>query len=245
MDPSYPHPPIGPAAAVPPTAMFGVCIMTVGALVFTQKDHRSPVHMEGLLTAMEPGVHGMHIHEFGDVRDNCSNAGTHFNPFNKDHGKPDGEDSHLGDLGNVEVGKDGKAMISRDYPGLSLFYPTILSRSLVIHKQKDDEGKGENKESKQSGNSVSCFVERGRHHDHLLAEKLVGEEKLASSLGRVCIVCVVYLSPRRQPKKRSVPKRVVIRVVVINLSDEGGGYYSAVLLLLLSAVASHEEAKVT
>jgi hypothetical protein len=38
----------------------------------------------------------------------CDQLGPHFNPDNLDHGAPEDEIRHAGDLGNVTAGNDGK-----------------------------------------------------------------------------------------------------------------------------------------
>ena len=52
-------------------------------------------------------THAIHIHEAGDLSDNCMGACSHFNPYNKNHGGKDSKERHVGDLGNIKSDKNG------------------------------------------------------------------------------------------------------------------------------------------
>ena len=44
------------------------------------KQVRNKVYITGTILGLEPGYHGFHVHEIGDLGNNCKNAGGHFNP---------------------------------------------------------------------------------------------------------------------------------------------------------------------
>lgn len=111
-----------------------------GTLHLVQHDN-SNVLIKGRVTGLTPGKHGFHIHVNGncDSPDGMS-AGGHFAPSGGPHGAPSGA-HHLGDLGNIEVDRNGVANVSVDVPGVSLALiglNSIVNRAIVIHANEDD-----------------------------------------------------------------------------------------------------------
>ena len=49
------------------------------------------IHLEGTVIGLSPGLHGFHIHESSNRTEGCTSFGPHYNPRNKDHGRPEGE----------------------------------------------------------------------------------------------------------------------------------------------------------
>jgi Cu-Zn family superoxide dismutase len=109
-----------------------------GKIVFLQEG--SKVRIIADVTGLSPGKHGIHIHEFGDcTTPDGMGAGGHFNPNNKRHGGPDDDERHLGDLGNLDADKNGKAKYDRLNDRISLTgRNSIIGRSVVIKERADD-----------------------------------------------------------------------------------------------------------
>ncbi|CDO94339.1 unnamed protein product [Kluyveromyces dobzhanskii CBS 2104] len=97
---------------------------------------------------------GFHIHTFGDNTNGCTSAGPHFNPFNKNHGSPEDEERHVGDLGNIQTDAQGVAKGTLIDKHIKLLGPlSIIGRTVVVHAGQDDLGKGGDAESLKTGNA--------------------------------------------------------------------------------------------
>lgn len=100
--------------------------------------------------------------QFGDLTDGCTSAGPHFNPFAKTHGAPSDDTRHVGDLGNVEAGADGKVDVTITDHLVSLIgQHSVIGRSVIVHENVDDLGKGGHELSLTTGNAggrLACGV---------------------------------------------------------------------------------------
>ncbi|XP_063973659.1 superoxide dismutase [Cu-Zn]-like [Diachasmimorpha longicaudata] len=133
-----------------------------GTIKFMQDKPNGPVTVTGTITGLKPGKHGFHIHEKGDLTQNCTSFGAHFNPENKTHGAPTDTERHIGDLGNIEANDQSVATIHIVDKVISLSGPhSIIGRGVVVHSGVDDLGKNEDQGSKTTGNAgdrVGCGV---------------------------------------------------------------------------------------
>ena len=107
--------------------------------------------------------HGFHVHESGDLTDQCTSMCAHFNPYNKNHGCPGMKERHVGDLGNLVTDKNGQAnyTIVDDVIKLRGSKANILGRGLIIHADPDDCGKGGQPDSLTTGHAgkrIACAV---------------------------------------------------------------------------------------
>src|SRR5688572_26072093 len=81
-----------------------------GVVIFTARD--GYVEISGEVSGLTPGMHGFHVHEFGDISAlDGGSAGGHFNPTEMPHGGPDAPKRHVGDLGNIKADASGKATL--------------------------------------------------------------------------------------------------------------------------------------
>lgn len=92
------------------------------------------------IEGLTPGLHGFHVHEFGDCSaPDGTSAGAHFNPAGAPHAGPHDAVRHTGDLGNVEANAEGVAVVDYVDPKAGFEGETsILGRGVIVHAKPDD-----------------------------------------------------------------------------------------------------------
>ncbi|VDL78489.1 unnamed protein product [Nippostrongylus brasiliensis] len=125
--------------------MFIYAVSEVLKNIFQDKES-DPCVIKGEIKGLSPGLHGFHVHQYGDSTNGCISAGPHFNPFNKTHGGPKDEVRHVGDLGNVEAGADGVAHFE------------ITDHMVKIHGKGVGEKKEESLKTGNAGARSACGV---------------------------------------------------------------------------------------
>lgn len=123
----------------------------------TFEDIEEGIRVQGEFEGLGSGMHGFHIHQYGDcTADDGTSAGGHYNPTNNDHGAPDQDNRHVGDMGNLEANDDGTATVNYVDSKIELNGSnSILGRGIVIHGGEDD---FESQPSGAAGPRVGCGV---------------------------------------------------------------------------------------
>ncbi|KAG7169674.1 Superoxide dismutase [Cu-Zn]-like 3 [Homarus americanus] len=157
---------IHPYSPNPPPPRKAVAVLegsVEGTLVLTQDTPPTgATRVEGTITGLTPGLHGFHVHQFGDLSGGCGTAGGHYNPFRRNHGHPDNLQRHVGDLGNILADNNGTAYVNITDELVTLVGPrAVVGRAVVVHAGEDDVGLGGDAESLKTGNAggrVGCGV---------------------------------------------------------------------------------------
>lgn len=121
--------------------------------------------LDVVFTALPKGAHGFHIHTAGDLRgEGCKGACAHWHVGSAAtaHGGPPGSPGprHTGDLGNIEI-PEGKAEFKATYTLRGISPADLWGRTLIIHADPDDLGKGPHDDSHTTGHSgsrIGCAI---------------------------------------------------------------------------------------
>jgi Cu-Zn family superoxide dismutase len=152
-----------PAASPPPAAPPTVVAIAsksgsklTGTATFTEVDGGVKVNVQ--VAGAPPGKVATHVHETGDCSaPDAKSAGGHFNPENHPHALPPAAERHLGDLGNIDVGPDGKGSLEIVVKGANLKAgdpDSYLGRSIIVHAKVDDGGQP----TGNAGGRIGCGV---------------------------------------------------------------------------------------
>ncbi len=105
------------------------------------------------------GLHGFHIHRAGDLRgEGCQGACEHYHRgAPQSHGGDPTTDAprHTGDLGNIRQGKEYTYFLPKTT------VQDLFGRSVIVHADEDDLGKGDHPDSHTTGHSgarIGCAV---------------------------------------------------------------------------------------
>ena len=113
------------------------------------------------------GSHGFHIHRAGDLRgEGCAGACAHFHigpaahhggpPSTRKSSRSRSSQRHTGDLGNIRG-----PTFTRTYTVPGIHPQDLWGRSLIVHADADDLGKGPHDDSKTTGHSgarIACAI---------------------------------------------------------------------------------------
>tara|TARA_Y100000591_G_C21782159_1_gene671712 strand:- start:674 stop:1318 length:645 start_codon:yes stop_codon:yes gene_type:complete len=132
-----------------------------GVVIFKQNSKNLSINYD--INNLNDGFHGFHIHNCGDLREKCNSGCNHFNIYNKNHGSKKNINSHIGDLGNIKCkNKRCKGVIYTKKISIDQKKKNnIIGRMIIVHKKRDDLGRGNNLESKKTGNAgkrMACGI---------------------------------------------------------------------------------------
>jgi Cu-Zn family superoxide dismutase len=118
------------------------------------------VHITGAIQGLKPDSEvGFHIHEKGDCSaPDGSSAGAHFNPTQQQHGHPESESHHAGDMINLRADSSGVAQVDTTARGATINSgesTDVIGKAVIVHEGPDDYT---SQPSGNSGSRVACGV---------------------------------------------------------------------------------------
>jgi Cu-Zn family superoxide dismutase len=131
---------------------------------------------------LPPGKHGFHIHKAGDLSgEGCKGACEHYHrgppashggpPISRNQGRKQtrkkgrsnaaaAAERHTGDLGNIAMPSGGRKF-KRTYMLENVPVSDLWGRSIIVHADPDDLGRGHHDDSKTTGHSgkrIACGI---------------------------------------------------------------------------------------
>lgn len=134
----------------------------VGTLMMTEGPNGVLLRIAMEAGSLEPGWHGIHIHEVGDCSDHeaFEQAGDHLNPHGVEHGFLNPAGPHPADLPNIFAHQDGSSEAEFFVAGVTLRggEASLIDddgTAMLVHADADDHVTDP---SGNSGDRVACAV---------------------------------------------------------------------------------------
>jgi Cu-Zn family superoxide dismutase len=122
-------------------------------------DSYAGIVIDGTVTDLGLGSHGIHVHSVGKCVPPFTTAGGHFNPGGREHGFLNQHGPHLGDLPNINTPAAGMLHFEFRLPNVTLTGQNALldadGASIVVHAGRDDY---KTDPAGSSGGRVACGV---------------------------------------------------------------------------------------
>jgi len=125
---------------------------------------RKGVTLTATFRALPPGKHGFHIHKAGDLRgEGCKGLCEHYDKGRHRHGAgpTSKRERHTGDLGNIEWSSKRRNTLKKRYCLPNVSVQELWGRSIIVHADEDDLGKGNHSDSAITGHSgarIGCAI---------------------------------------------------------------------------------------
>lgn len=129
-----------------------------GTAEFTQLNGKVKLVLNITCEKMANKSVAVHIHEMGDCGDMGNMAHGHWNPTNKQHGKWGSSSFHLGDIGNIILGAQGKGTFEMETDLWTIggdSTSNLLNRSFMVHGGVDD---FKTQPTGNAGSRIGCGV---------------------------------------------------------------------------------------
>ena len=118
---------------------------------------------------LQPGLHALKIHTYGNLEDGCEGLGQVFNPFGSErgHSHEDITFRRVGDLENISARFDTTGETKKRDMLVKLSGPnSVIGRSMAIYEREDDHDQTEHKATEGSepryregeGRPIACCV---------------------------------------------------------------------------------------
>ena len=132
-----------------------------GIVRFSERSGRhSGVQVTVSVTGVHPpsSWHALHIHKYGDLTRGCESTCEHFDISGSSHG---GRDDAIRHVWSNASGVVQESFVDKHISIDPSTPHSILGRSVVLHEDRDDNGRGRNEASRKNGNAgrrIACGV---------------------------------------------------------------------------------------